>query len=121
MRVFVRLFLVALFLTVTPAAFAQVLGDGADTFNLEGISDGCGSTMNADQCMFGDSSWTTTLCTNSSCPACAFDASHTKSICYYLDGNSGYCSCKGGGVGTDKYGNKYANCTTNGSCVAYRR
>src|SRR5258706_8951673 len=121
MRVFTRLLFVMLFLLVTPAAFAQVLGDGGDVFSVEGISDGCGSTINADECMFGDSSWSSTICTSSACPACAFDETHTRSICFYLDGNSGYCSFKGGPLGTAKYGNKFANCTTSGSCVAHRR
>jgi len=114
---FTKLLLVALFLLVTPAAFAQ--SDG-EVFNMEGISDGCGDTMNADQCMFGDSSWTATYCTKDACPACAFDQTQTRSICYYLTGNTGYCSCTGGGVAYDKHGQKYANCTTSGSCVSHR-
>jgi hypothetical protein len=119
MRIFTRSLIVVLFLLATPAAFAQALDTG-DTFNLQGVSDGCGTTMNVDECMFGDSSWTTTLCTMSACPACAFDATQTRSICYYLPGNAGYCSCTGGPVGTDKYGNKFPNCATKGSCVAHR-
>jgi len=90
---FTRLLLITLFLLVTPAAFAQVFGDGSDVFSVEGISDGCSGTMNADECMFSDSSWTTTLWTNDACPACAFDETQTRSICFYLTGNSGYCSC----------------------------
>lgn len=35
------------------SAFAQSNGDGV--FNEQGISDGCGDTMNPDECMFGDS------------------------------------------------------------------
>jgi hypothetical protein len=40
-------------LLVTPSVFAQAAGDGGDVYSMEGISDGCGSTMNADECMFG--------------------------------------------------------------------
>jgi hypothetical protein len=116
MRFLSRSLIVALFLLVTPAAFAQF--DGGDVMNMQGISDGCGATMNADECM--DSTWTTTICTLSACPACAFDKTQTMSICYYLPGNSGYCSCAGGPVGTDKNGNKFPNCTAKGSCVANR-
>ncbi len=119
MRIFKSSLIVALFLLVTPAAFAQ-LSDGGDVLNMQGVSDGCAGTMDPDQCMFGDSSWTTTICTQSACPACAFDRTQTMSICYYLPGNSGYCSCAGGPVGTDKYGNKFPNCAAKGSCVANR-
>ena len=120
MSSFYRLLLVALVLLVTPAAFAQVLGDDNEVLDRSGISDGCSGTMNADQCMFGDSGWTATYCTKAACPACAFDVSGSKSICYYLTGNMGYCSCSGGGVAYDNHGQKYANCTTNGSCVSHR-
>jgi hypothetical protein len=52
MRVFVRvLFVLALLLNAT-SAFAQFDGDGVD--NKDGLSDGCGATMNVDQCMWGD-------------------------------------------------------------------
>jgi hypothetical protein len=119
MRVLMKSMIVALFFLVTPAVFGQ-LSDGGDVFNMQGISDGCGATMNADQCMFGDSSWTTTICTMSACPACAFDQTQTRSICYYLPGNAGYCSCAGGSVGRDRYGNRFPNCAAKGSCVANR-
>jgi hypothetical protein len=118
MSSYTKLLLVALFLLVTPAAFAQNFDDGV--FNMEGISDGCSGTMNADQCMFGDSTWTATYCTKDACPACAFNETQTKSVCYYLTGNYGYCSCTGAGVAYDSHGQKYANCTTNGSCVNHR-
>jgi hypothetical protein len=121
MRFMVKVFFVLLILGVTPAAFAQLDGgtDGVDS--VAGISDGCGATMNPDDCMFQDSGWSSTICTSSACPACAFDATMTKSICYYLTGNSGYCKCSGGGVTKDKYGNVIPNCSASGSCVASRR
>jgi len=54
MRIIIRVTLcLVLFLSAT-AAFAQFDGDGAD--NKDGISDGCGATMNADQCMWSDGS-----------------------------------------------------------------
>ncbi len=118
MRTLIKMLLVIVVLMVAPAVFAQVDGDGVES--MDGISDGCSGTMNADQCMFGDSGWTATYCTKAACPSCAFDASGTKSICYYLTGNSGYCTCSGAGVAYDKYGQKYANCTTGGSCVSHR-
>ena len=55
MKIVVRVTLcLALFLAAS-ASFAQS-DDGGGVFNMEGISDGCGSTMNADQCMWGDGS-----------------------------------------------------------------
>jgi len=107
-------------LLAAPAAFAQVDGGGID--NMDGISDGCGATMNADECMFGDSGWNDiSQCTRTACPACAFDETGTKSICYYLTGNSGYCSCKGrDSVGRDSHGNIFPNCSTSGSCLSHR-
>ena len=111
---------VVLFLTLSPTrAQAQIVGDG-DVFSVAGISDGCGDTMNPDDCMSVGNSWSATICTNEACPACGFDSTMTRSICYRLIGNYGYCSCQGGGVGRDKYGNKIALCTTNGSCASHR-
>lgn len=122
MRSLIKVLLILTVLAVAPSVFAQMVGDDSTlVFNMQGISDGCGATMNADECMFGDSSWTTTLCTMAACPACAFaDVAGTRSTCYYLTGNMGYCSCKGAGVAYDRNGNKYANCVTNGSCVSHR-
>jgi hypothetical protein len=113
-----KLLWIAVFVLAAPIAFAQIdPGDGPD--NMQGIGDGCGGTMSADDCMFGAGT-TTTQCTSDACPACAFDQTQTRSICYYLTGNFGYCSCSGNGVAYDRYGNKFANCNTSGSCVKRR-
>jgi hypothetical protein len=100
-------------LFIAPAAFAQIdPGDGID--NMTGISDGCGDTMNPDDCMFSDTS--STICKKAYCPACGFNENQTASICFTLQGQYGYCSCTGGGVTIDKHGNKVANCNASGSC-----
>lgn len=119
MRFAVMALLALVILLITPAAFAQV--DGSD--NLIGISDGCGATMNADQCMFGDaaSSGSITICRQSYCPSCMMNQAQTASFCGTLLGNQGYCQCTGtGSVYTDKYGNKWPACNTKGSCLAPR-
>jgi hypothetical protein len=118
MRLLTRVLLVPFFLLLAPAAFAQY--DGVD--NKEGLGDGCASTMSPDDCMFGDSGWNDiTQCTRAACPACAFDSTGTKSICYYLPGNFGYCTCAGRpSVAVDSQGNKVPNCQTTGSCVSHR-
>lgn len=54
MKIVVRVILCLVLLLTATAAFARPDDDGP--FSLEGISDGCGSTMNADQCMWGDGS-----------------------------------------------------------------
>jgi hypothetical protein len=59
MRLMVKVLLALGILLAAPAVFAQVAGDGSEVYSMEGISDGCGSTMNADDCMFGDSGWNT--------------------------------------------------------------
>jgi hypothetical protein len=117
MRIAIRVFIVLVVLLSTPAVFAQV-DTGVDA--LQGISDGCGDTMNPDDCMFSDSS-TTILCTNDACPQCGFNQSMTASVCYRLWGAAGYCSCAPGGLYTDKYGQKQPNCATKGSCVLVRK
>jgi hypothetical protein len=102
-------------LLVTPAAFAQV--DGAD--NMTGISDGCGATMNADQCMFGDGDFSSsfTICRQNYCPSCYMNQTQTGSLCGTLLGNMGACKCTPSSyVATDRYGNKYPACLTSGSC-----
>ena len=103
-----------------PAALAQS-DDGNLIFDVAGISDGCGDSMSPDDCMAsGDT--TQTLCTRDACPACAFDQTMTRSICYKLYGASGYCSCTGANnVAYDRNGNKTPNCATSGSCVNQRR
>lgn len=85
--------------------------------------DAVGDTM----CDWMDDTWggsstsgggtVTTYCTKSYCPRCGLDSTQTKSVCYSLFGQSGYCSCQGTNyVGTDKYGNKFPRCSTSGSC-----
>jgi hypothetical protein len=55
-NVFRVLFCLAMFLTAT-AALAQVVdGGGGEVQDMNGISDGCGDTMNADQCFWSPSS-----------------------------------------------------------------
>ena len=102
------------------AASAQMLGDdGSAVYSMTGISDGCGDTMNPDDCMAsGDSS--ATICTMDACPACGFDQTMTSSVCYKLFGQSGFCSCQGGGIAWEKYGNKLPNCKASGSCAGHR-
>jgi len=120
MRLTEKVLFALVILMATPAAFAQLLGDGGDVYNVEGISDGCGDTMSADECMFGTGSdWTTSICSNAACPACGFDQTMTKSICYRLYGNTGYCACQGtSGVGRDKNGNTFPHCNASGSCAS---
>ena len=120
MRFLANALFVLVVLLCAPAVFAQVDGGGVD--NMDGIGDGCGATMNPDECMFGDSGWNNiTQCTRTACPACAFDETGTKSICYYLTGNSGYCSCTGrSSVGRDTHGNSFPSCNSSGSCLSHR-
>jgi hypothetical protein len=120
MRLTTKVLLALVILLATPAAFAQVSGDDPGVFSVEGISDGCGDTMNADECMASGSGWSTTICSDQACPACGFDMNMTKSVCYRLYGGFGYCKCQGGGVGRDKYGNKFPNCAASGSCASRR-
>jgi|GEM_PF-1726374 len=118
MRLLGKALLVLILLMPASAAFAQVLGDGGEVFSPEAISDGCGDTMSPDECMFGGN-WTTSICSNAACPACGFDQTMTKSICYRLYGNTGYCACQGtSGVGRDKNGNTFPHCNASGSCAA---
>lgn len=115
MSSYYRLLLVALFLLVTPAAFAQVLGDGDEVLDKSGISDGCGDTMNADECMAAGMT-SHTRCISDYCPACGFNNSMTAATCYRLKGNTGYCSCTPQGITRDRWGQPMPNCTTSGFC-----
>lgn len=99
-----------------PAALAQS-DDGSLTFNAAGISDGCGDTMNADECMASGSGFSSTLCKQDACPACGFNDTMTASICFRVRGQYGYCSCTAAGIAYDKNGNKIANCNASGSCT----
>jgi hypothetical protein len=105
------LFVVTLFM-VTPAVFAQIFT--GDVENRDGISDGCGDTMNADECMAMGTSHT--VCVDDYCPACGFNNTMTGASCYRLKGNTGYCSCQAGGITRDKWGQPMPVCTTNGFC-----
>jgi hypothetical protein len=113
MRFLTKGLLVLVILLAAPAAFAQVFGDG-DVYNKEGISDGCGDTMNADECMFSGSSINT--CIDQYCPQCGFNNTLTAASCYRLKGATGYCSCQGGGVTRDKWGQPMPVCKTSGFC-----
>ena len=116
MRVFTRLLFVVLFLLVTPAVFAQVFGDGGDVFNKDGISDGCGDTMNADECMASGGMTSHTTCVSDYCPACGFNNTMTAATCYRLKGNTGYCTCQAAGITRDRWGQPMPVCTTSGFC-----
>jgi len=111
---FYRLLLVALFLLVTPAAFAQVFG-GDDVFSMQGISDGCGDTMSADECMSAGMT-SHTRCVSDYCPACGFNNTMTAATCYRLKGNTGYCTCQAAGITTDRWGQPMPVCNTSGFC-----
>jgi hypothetical protein len=113
MRHFIKLFCAFVILSAAPALYAQSDG-GTLVYNLAGISDGCGDTMNADECMGSDTS--STICRKTYCPSCGMDQTQTSSLCFTLLGNMGVCSCKPGGVTIDKYGNRWPNCTISGSC-----
>lgn len=101
MRITLLLLVALALLFISNSARAQSAGDG--TFNAEGISDGCGDTMNPDECMFGDSgaggggSWS---------PGCQY--------CYANEG-APYANCFSGASGLS-FG-KYANCQ--GSRICY--
>lgn len=114
MRVLIRFLFVALLFLVTPSVFGQVFDDGGLVLNREGISDGCGDTMNADACMGMGTSHTT--CVDDYCPACGFNNTLTAASCYRLKGNTGYCSCQAGGITRDKWGQPMPICTTMGFC-----
>jgi hypothetical protein len=88
--------------------------DDSAVYSLAAVSDGCGDTMNPDECMMSDSS--ATICKKSYCPACGMNQTQTSSVCYTLQGNFGYCTCQGGSVTVDKYGNKWPSCKASGSC-----
>ncbi len=108
-----------LFLVLTPTAHAQMVGDDGTVYVLQGISDGCGDTMSADECMASGGS-SSTICKKTYCPACGMNQTQTGSVCYTLQGNFGYCSCQPGSVTTDRYGNKWPNCNASGSCTPPR-
>jgi hypothetical protein len=54
MRVFVRLLICVVISLGATAAFAQ--SDSTDVFAVDGISDGCGDTMNGEECFWSDMS-----------------------------------------------------------------
>src|SRR5436305_10243474 len=116
MRLTVKVLLALVILLAAPSVFAQLAGDGSDTYSVAAISDGCGDTMNADECMFGSDS-SSMICKKAYCPSCGLNQTQTASVCYTLQGNYGYCSCQPGGVTIDKYGNKWPNCNASGSCT----
>jgi hypothetical protein len=122
MRFAAKIIFALVLVWAAPAAFAQVSGDIVGPDDKVAVEGGCADALNPDDCMFGDSGWNNiTQCTRAACPACAFDETGTKSICYYLTGNSGYCSCTGrSSVGRDAHGNTFPSCQTSGSCLNHR-
>ncbi len=102
--------LLGVLLMIAPAAAAQTTPHG--TFNQIG-NDPCSGAATPDECM---ASGGNLPCRLARCPACALDDTGTKSICYYLDGNTGYCTCSGGPAGRRTDGTPYPNCGHGASC-----
>jgi len=101
MRIPLLVVVVLALLFLSSSAFAQSAGDGPD--NMEGLGDGCGATMNPDECMFGDSG--------------GGGGSGSAGGCSYCYANEGapYANCFTGAAGLS-FG-KYANCQ--GSRICY--
>jgi len=117
------LLLAALF--ISPAAFAQIDGGGAD--NMQGISDGCAGTMNPDACFHQGDWWLTTWGSwgtsqtscglAGGCAACVYN-SFGKKLCAFGVTTDAFCTCEdkpraGSGPGI-------TDCSPNGLCT-YRR
>jgi hypothetical protein len=117
------LLVVVVVLFVTPVAFGQVLGDGGEIYNMQGISDGCSGTMNADVCFHTGDWWNTTWwggtgwtdCgLSGGCATCGTN-SFGKRVCVYGIYYSASCSCTnqprvGSGPGI-------TDCVPMGSCT----
>ncbi|MEA2337823.1 MAG: hypothetical protein QOE82_1830 [Thermoanaerobaculia bacterium] len=101
MRIPFLVFIALALVCLTGSAFAQSSGD--DVFNVEGISDGCGDTMNPDECMFGDSG-------GGGGGGSTFGCQY----CYAQEGRP-YANCFSGASGLPF--NKYTNCQ--GSRICY--
>ncbi len=103
----------ALFL-LTPQASAQVTHTGP--YNQIG-DDPCAGAATPDECMAAGS---TTPCRLQKCPGCALNEDESQSICFYLEGSFGYCTCKGAPAGRRTDGSKYPKCVASGSCGPIR-
>jgi hypothetical protein len=91
----------------------------AEVRNIDFVDDplgNCTSADSIDSCM-GLGTMTILVCKDSyGCPMCSMNNDLTKAICFRLNGNFGFCTCKPIGTYRDQFGNLQPNCTVQGSC-----
>jgi hypothetical protein len=104
---------VLLMFAIGPLAHAEV-------FNLDPVQDplgDCSQSASPDECM-GVGTTTASICSDSwGCPMCGMNQNLTKSVCYRLFGNWGYCRCQPDGIYVDKWGRTMPKCKSGGSCT----